>query len=171
MVNCFHFLFYVLVLLYCYLEMLEWWLRNDFKFKSLTLALKSFRSSWRYISKPVYVCNRPCKGRRNETTYIIYKSTWMISIKKFIRAAPQISQIVALTWIESLKTVFWMIFFVALAKVPTQKFLCFLKCRTELKMVEDPLKHLKMTNMSSKFTRTGVVPAKVHTYSCVPNKR
>ena len=39
----------------------------------------------------------------------------------------------------------------------------FVKCtftRTELKIVEDLLKHLKMTNISSNFTRTGVGPAK-----------
>ena len=40
---------------------------------------------------------------------------------------------------------------------------CFLKgtfTRTELKIVEDPLKHLKMTNICLNFTRTGVGPAK-----------
>ena len=40
---------------------------------------------------------------------------------------------------------------------------CFVKCtftRTELKIVEDPLKHLKMTSICLNFPRTGVHPAK-----------
>ena len=59
-----------------------------------------------------------------------------------------------------------MIFFMVLVKVHFKDFCvrdCFVKCtftRTELKIVEDRLKHLKMANISLNFTRTGVGPAK-----------
>ena len=46
LIFCFQFLFYVLVLVFCYLRMR---LCNGFKLRIFTLALKTFRSSQRYI--------------------------------------------------------------------------------------------------------------------------
>ena len=80
----FQFLVHVLVLLFRYLKMR---LCNGFKFKILMLALETFWSSEKHISKPVYVSDCPCKGTRNKTTYIIYVSARTISIIKFIKNA------------------------------------------------------------------------------------
>ena len=75
---------YVLVLVFCYLRMR---LCNGFKFKLLTLALATFWSSERYLSKPVYIRDCPRKGTRKKTAYIIYVSARTISVYKLVRSA------------------------------------------------------------------------------------